>query len=243
MRKFGWLKDHRDVRDDSFIMGLPRKLDIPERMRLYMSRIEDQGSSNACVGHGYSYAMEDWSRRMGNDFVELSRRGMYTLARMMSGLEDVDGGAYIRDGAKALMKYGIMSEILCEWDVSRINEPLSAEALEDAATRKIKSHHSCPTVDHIIYSIANEIPVVLGVECYESFQSNEVMRTGIVPHPKVWEKFIGGHCMEAGGYDLGRKLVGCPNSWGPDCGDCGWVWIPFSMFEDGLAGDARAIVF
>jgi C1A family cysteine protease len=58
-------------------------------------------------------------------------------------------------------------------------------------------------------------PVVGGFTVYESFESEPVARTGVVPMPGREEDPVGGHAVLVTGYVLsGRKFL-VRNSWGP----------------------------
>jgi C1A family cysteine protease len=63
-------------------------------------------------------------------------------------------------------------------------------------------------------------PVVIGFSVYESFESDQVAKTGIMPIPKASEQMLGGHAVLAIGYiHIKRKpYLICRNSWGTDWG-------------------------
>ena len=49
--------------------------------------------------------------------------------------------------------------------------------------------------------ISSGYPFVVGFTVYDSFESNEVAKTGILPLPSPGEKVLGGHCVLVVGYD------------------------------------------
>ena len=56
-------------------------------------------------------------------------------------------------------------------------------------------------IEQIKTSLFNGNPFVMGIAVYESFESEEVARTGEVPMPGEGEKMLGGHAILCCGYD------------------------------------------
>lgn len=243
-RRFGWKGYIRDRRDDAFKMASPSMSSIPETRSLFpnCTRIENQLWTSSCIGHGGQYISEARDRRIGQEFVELSPYFAYHIARAESGCEDVDGGAYVRDLLTGLKKYGICQLELMPSDPDRINERPSDLAFEDAALRKITSFHRCDTLAAALGAIAAGLPIVYGFACYESYDSPEVQRTGIIPLPHGGESLRGGHCVAGYAYDRREQWISGPNSYGEDWGDRGRYKIPFKFFEEELANEVFAVV-
>jgi C1A family cysteine protease len=75
---------------------------------------------------------------------------------------------------------------------------------------------------HIKTALAQGFPVVIGISLYESFESDAVSHTGVVPMPKLpKEQMIGGHCMYVVGYGQKPGTFTVRNSWASDWGDKG----------------------
>jgi C1A family cysteine protease len=62
--------------------------------------------------------------------------------------------------------------------------------------------------------LASGYPFVFGFTVYESFESDTVAQTGIVPMPAQGEQVLGGHCVVAVGYDDTQRRFIVRNSWG-----------------------------
>jgi C1A family cysteine protease len=76
-------------------------------------------------------------------------------------------------------------------------------------------------------------PLLIGVALYESFESQAVAATGVVPMPHVAvEEALGGHEMCVVGFDEGRQAFQVLNSWGPGWGQKGFCWMPYTYFAD-----------
>ncbi len=68
---------------------------------------------------------------------------------------------------------------------------------------------------------------MLGFTVYESFESQTVAESGIVPMPTTGEKIVGGHCVVAVGYDDTKRAFIIRNSWGTGWGIQGYCYMPY----------------
>ena len=64
---------------------------------------------------------------------------------------------------------------------------------------------------------------------YQSFESDEVASTGVMPLPAKDEKLLGGHAVAAVGFDDNKKCMIVRNSWGEDWGDNGYFYMPYKF--------------
>jgi C1A family cysteine protease len=67
---------------------------------------------------------------------------------------------------------------------------------------------------------------------YESFESQEVVKTGTVPMPAASEQVLGGHAVLAVGYDDPTQRFIVMNSWGTSWGMRGFFTMPYSYLTD-----------
>jgi len=83
---------------------------------------------------------------------------------------------------------------------------------------------------------------LIGFTVYESFESNDVALTGVVPMPQFGESVLGGHSVEICGYDIATRMFIFKNSWSDKWGDKGYGYMPFSYLQDPqLSSDFWAI--
>lgn len=75
-------------------------------------------------------------------------------------------------------------------------------------------------------SLAQQKPVIVGVECYESFKKASEYWDG------TKDRFIGGHALCVVGYDEQRGAFEVMNSWGTDWGNQGFTWIRYADFTN-----------
>ncbi len=87
-------------------------------------------------------------------------------------------------------------------------------------------------------------PFIFGFTVYESFESEEVTKTGIVPLPEASESVKGGHDVLAVGYDDSTRRMKMKNHWGVSWGDKGYFYMPYAYCTDPkLSGDFWVVNF
>jgi C1A family cysteine protease len=196
-------------------------------MRPWASAIEEQGHLGSCTGNAVVGAYELLlNREYPEKYIDLSRLYVYYNARLLEETVDEDSGAYIRDGVKALDKYGVCSEKLWPYDITRFSMTPTITSYQDAKTRNIKNYYRLTGINDILDALNNDYPVVFSMEVYDAFdyldQDNYVIKM-----PKSTESPIGGHAMCFVGYDMPRKLLLTRNSFGADWCMQGYCWMPF----------------
>ena len=229
--KFGWIRDLTDNRDK--IYSAPRITECPASVSLlqYCAPVENQTTTSSCTAHGIVGNLEMLEKKNNTNFYDISRLFVYYNTRMIRGIEDTDGGAYIRDGIKSLVRYGYCSEKLWKYDEKKVNEKPDRKSYKEGKRHLIKEYKRILNIIDIIKCIASGYPVIFGITLYESFQSKKVSKTGKIPIPKTNEKPIGGHCMLVIGYDMKKKVFIVRNSWSSKWGDNGNCYIPFDYME------------
>jgi C1A family cysteine protease len=85
--------------------------------------------------------------------------------------------------------------------------------------------------------LADGFPFVFGFTVYESFESAEVARTGMLQMPKPREGVAGGHAVLAVGYDDKTERFVVRNSWGSSWGKRGYFTMPYSYLLTGNLSD------
>ena len=93
-------------------------------------------------------------------------------------------------------------------------------------------------LDQMKACVAAGYPFVFGFTAYESFESQEVARTGVAGLPDPSETAVGGHAVMAVGYeDLSSRFM-VRNSWSADWGLHGYFTMPYEYLADpNLAAD------
>ena len=210
--------------------------------------IWDQGDTNGCTGHGVTRGVAFARAKQGLPYVDLSRIFSYWNARVAEG-NTSDNGAVIGDVVAASQQYGDCPYPDLPTDTGLVTKAPPPKAFMDAVQHKTLSATRVlgSTTTSLEYHFKHCIdvlglPVVLGIVIYESFESDEVAQTGIVPMPATNEVQLGGHCVTALAYDDATQLITCDNSWNTDWGQAGRFQIPYAyIFNPGLADDMHAI--
>ncbi len=238
-RRHGWKPDLPDHRDHTFARKatvVSSVLDL--RTSPCMPPIYDQGQLGSCTANGWARCFEyDQRKQKQMDFMP-SRLQIYYNERKLDGTVHQDAGAQIRDGAKALAKFGVGSEKLWPYTVNKYRTAPPKAAVTDALRHLAVVYERIDNskADNIKHALSLGFPVVFGATLYESFESDAVAADGVVPMPSKDEKVIGGHCMAIVGYTKDHWIVA--NSWGTSWGDKGYCYIPFAyLCNTNLADD------
>ncbi len=245
---YGWVPDIPDHRDLLYAAPLTRvplkpKVDLRE---VFQVEPYDQGELGSCTGNAIAAAVQFARQKAGKrpDFVP-SRLFIYYNERVVEGSVDQDSGAQIRDGIKSVAKLGVCPEQerpAEPWDwpyaIERFTQRPAADCYNFARDHQVLSYHR---LTHSLTSMRSCLssgnPFVLGFSVYESFESEAVARTGVVPLPEGSEDLLGGHAVLAMGYDdkVQRFLV--RNSWGTDWGQRGYFELPYAYLTDSNLAD------
>ena len=226
----------KDVGDDRDFVYTPT--DKPLRdvvdLRNWASPVEDQNLLGSCTANAIVGAYELLTiKEFPKKFVDLSRLFVYYNTRILEETINEDSGAYLRNGIKAVNRYGICTESLWPYDINKFKIKPSAESYEDAKYRNIKNYYRVDSNDNILDALNNDIPVVIGILVYESFDALD-KDNYILNLPSDTELSMGGHAMVIVGYDLPKKLFLVRNSFGVDWCIDGYCWITFAYMEQEL---------
>lgn len=238
IRSYGWrpdLPDRRDLRRALAGIALPPFVDLTAQM----PAVYDQGELGSCTSNAIAAAIE-YARRKEklSDFVP-SRLFIYWNERNMEDTVTVDAGAEIRDGIKSVATLGACREDLWPYDVAQFAtkppDACYASAMGDLVNRYARVDQ---TLAGLRECLASGFPVVFGFTVYESFESDAMAQSGVMPMPAPTEKVLGGHAVLAVGYDDHRQMLIVRNSWGKDWGQAGYFLMPYAYaLDDNLADD------
>jgi C1A family cysteine protease len=174
--------------------------------------------------------------------VTLSRLFVYYNERVIENTITSDSGAQLRDGIKTLAKQGVCLEKMWPYVISHFENKPTKACYTNAAQHIILSYQRIQTLNDMKTCLAAGYPFVFGFTVYESFESAEVAKTGVVPMPAPHEKVVGGHAVVAVGYDDAAQRVIVRNSWGPTWGQAGYFTMPYDYITSPkLAADMWTI--
>lgn len=237
-RRYNWRPDLPDQRDFLFRLApvgpqfVPEKLPKHVDLRPNCSPVEDQGHIGSCTGNALVGALEFLElKTVKTKFVDLSRLFIYYNERLLEGHTNQDSGATLRDGVKALAKWGVCPETQWKYTESNVLKKPPARAYTDAKDHAISRYVRLQTLDEMKHCIAHGFPFAFGFSVYESFESAEVARTGVMPFPTSTERLLGGHAVLAVGYDDDSRRFFVRNSWGKSWGMDGYFTMPYEVVE------------
>lgn len=240
---YGWTPDLPDHRDKiySAVYKTPTESPLPQivDLRPTDSPIFDQGQLGSCTGNALAGALQFLEKKDKVHYIGLSRLFIYYDERAAENTVASDSGASIRDGIKTLASLGVCSETCWPYDISKFAVQPSHSCYVEAAKHRILTYSRLNTVVDMRHCLSSGYPFVFGFSVYESFESEEVAKTGIVPMPQPDEQLLGGHAVMGLGCDMTKKIfpesIGaglCRNSWGTDWGMQGYFWIPLEYLAD-----------
>lgn len=245
-RRYGRVEDAYDPRDvllsPAAVVGavsLPPVISLRGKLPPSFN----QGDLGSCTGNALAGAALFAELQAASAPVpDPSRLFIYYGERVIEGTVGQDDGAQIRDGAKVLARSGVCSEDLWPYDTTKFADRPSAPAFADALKHRATAYNRVPR-EEVRQALFAGHPVVLGFTVYESFESQQVASTGIMPMPSHGEKVLGGHAVLAVGYDDHQQRYEIRNSWGPDWGDHGHFWMPYQYLRSSkLSSDFWVII-
>ena len=236
-RKYGWVRELPDHRD---FMYAPKRAKLPAfiNLRAQDGPIEDQGALGSCTANALAGVLQFLEKKDGLDVVLLSRLFIYYDEREAEGTVGTDSGANLRDGIKVLASKGVCSEKIWPYKISKFKTKPTQKAYSDGLNHTISVYKKLNTLTDMKSCLASGYPFVFGFAVYESFESDVVAATGIVPMPSIDESQLGGHAVTAIGYDDNTKRFTVRNSWGTKWGQNGYFTIPYAYLTNrNLASD------
>ena len=250
--KYGWRPDKPDFRDHAFtaIMA-PTSLPAYVDLRPSFPAAYNQQQLGSCTANSIAAVVAfDLIKQkilLPNNTYMPSRLFIYYNERIMEGTVHEDAGAEIRDGIKSINTQGVCSEVEWPYNVNKFATKPTAQCYTDALKNRSVAYQSVNQDQISLQScLAGGYGFSFGFTVYESFESNDVAATGVVPMPGRSESVLGGHAVVGVGYNAGSTVVnGIPpstfvvrNSWGPSWGKAGYCFMPFAYLTNvNLASD------
>ena len=237
----GWVRDNPNFRDhqyaapQSIMANLPLLVD----KRADLPPAYDQSNLGSCVWNALGGAIEFDLKRQKMPVICPSRLFGYYETRLLEGSVHSDAGCVIRDAIKVIARKGAPHETLWPYDIAKFATKPPANAYKDALLRQaIRYARVTQSAMQLKGCLAAGFPVVFGFTVFESFESDEVAQTGMMPMPASNEAELGGHAVLIVGYrDSDRRFI-VRNSWGTAWGDNGHFYMPYEYATNtGLAAD------
>jgi len=199
-----------------------------------MPPVYDQGNLGSCTANaiGAAYQYNRIKQKEANP-EPISRLMLYLEERVAENTVEVDEGAQISTGVRCISEIGVCPETLWPYDITKFTVKPPLQCYKSASNHKCtKSYRISNNPIQIKQAILNNLPVILGIVLYQSFESPEVAKTGIVNMPSIEEQCKGGHAVLLVGFDDETQRYKMRNSWGTEWGDKGYFTIPYQYIHD-----------
>jgi C1A family cysteine protease len=163
----------------------------------------------------------------------LSRLFVYYNERVIEGTVDSDSGAQVRNGFKVVARDGDCPESEWPYDITKFRDKPSRACYKNPYKyRAVQYQRLVQNLNQMKGCLASGYPFVYGFTVYESFESQQVAQTGIVPMPAPAEAVLGGHAVLAVGYDDSGQRFIVRNSWGSAWGMQGYFTVSYAYLTD-----------
>ena len=238
--RYGWKRDLPDQRDIKFI---PEAVELPPHVdwTSVSTLVYNQGQLGSCTANAIGGAIEFAECKENYQWrFTPSRLFIYYNERVIEGTVGADAGAEIRDGIKSVVSQGVCPESSWPYDISTFTDKPDPSCYQDAKMyHTVKSYLSVSQdLTAMKTCLAQGFPFVYGFTVYQSFESDQVASTGVVPMPAMNEQTVGGHAVLAVGYDDATQRFITRNSWGTGWGQRGYFTIPYEYLTNAnLAAD------
>ena len=209
--------------------ALPPSVDLrPECPPVY-----DQGQLGSCTGNGWAGAVEFLQMKQGLTAFTPSRLFIYYNERVADNDVNTDAGAAISDGAHVVSTQGAPPETDWPYDIAAFAEKPPQRAFDDGLKHlTVQVQQVQQDLTSMKEVLADGLPIVIGFVVYQSFESDAVTNTGVVPMPGHHEKKLGGHCVVVVGYDDSQSRFILRNSWGTGWGMQGYFTMPYAYLTN-----------
>jgi C1A family cysteine protease len=206
----------------------------------------NQESLGACVANAFSNNMKFLFSQEKINIYQPSRLYLYFMSRVMidGSSKNDDTGTQLSSMIQAINEYGSCNEISMPYNISTFTtSPNQVQLTQAFQNSKVTYTSVAQNLQSIKNCLCNKLPVTIGINVYDSFESDSVSKTGIVPMPNVaTENLLGGHCVLIVGYNATQFI--CMNSWGVTWGSSGYFYLPIAyVLSPSLTSELFCIQF
>jgi C1A family cysteine protease len=247
IKGYGWKPSLPDPRDLYFKISAPVPLPPKVDLAADVPAILNQESLGSCTANALATAYQfTLLKQKEKEYFTPSRLFIYYNERAIERTINSDSGAMLRDGMKVLNKIGTCDEVIWPYKIKEFKKQPPSPCFVQALKNKITQYERIDgrNLYLIKQCLAKGHPFVFGFTVFDSFESQEVADTGIMPMPTNSERMLGGHAVCAVGYDDATGMIKVQNSWGTEWGDNGYFYMPYEFITNPqLCSDFWTITF
>jgi hypothetical protein len=234
---YGKLKKWDQSENFGFAESFPSKISY----RKYTPPVLDQGQTSTCVGYSVAYGLLTTQQNilMGitdenmKYFRAMDPNFVYALIKSNDD-QWCQQGTSMFDAIGVLINQGCKPMFFDPWLECNATTSISNFAMTAASTYKVSdayilSMEKSDIVEIMKSALVDKRLISIGAKLTPSFKSGKTVQFGSWT-PSLNESFTGGHAMVIIGYDDLKNggSFEVMNSWGPNFGDQGFVWIKYS---------------
>lgn len=249
-RIYGWIPSVPDHRDKMYALNAMQKdaagtLPASTNNRTLVTWVLNQLALGSCTANAASSFVRILMLLCGvPDFLS-SRLAIYYEERKAQKTVSKDSGATITECFKVLSKQGTFPETEWPYDITKFKKAPPKASVKEGLKTVVESYQRLDNTNLIELKtcLAAKFPIEFGFSVYESFESDEVAKTGLVPMPGKNERLLGGHANVIIDYDDNKVVHGHKgafyvlNSWGEEWGLKGFYWIPYAYLTNANLAD------
>lgn len=231
-RLYGWKRDLHDERDHLFVARTRLAVPSSDLRSGYPLAPFDQGQLGSCTAFGFAGVVTFEQSKQGLPITMPSCLYQYYNTRILESTTGEDSGGTIRDAIKAGNRYGVCSEATWPYVIGNFTQQPPDPAYAEGGLHPILQYHRViGGVDGIRLALSSGYPVDFGMLVYESFESDTVAQSGVIPMPGPGENVAGGHCTNLCGHDDTTRMFLGRNSWGTGWGQNGYYQISYDYID------------
>lgn len=237
IRRYTYKPDLPDQRDYIYSSANKTAKDFMD-LRPSMPQVYNQYSLGSCTGNAIGGVVEYLQIKNNMKWrYTPSRLFIYWNEREVEGTTNSDAGAFIRDGVKVAAKFGTLPENYWPYTQKLLYTKPNKSAYIRAEGHLVTGYERVyRSKNDFMVALSEENPIIFGFSVYESFESDSVTATGVVPMPAKTERLLGGHAVMMVGYTQDHVI--CRNSWSAAWGDKGYFYMPWDyVLNPALSGD------
>lgn len=241
MAKYGWRQDprFRSEVDGSTtdLLALDSKfsdLVVKNNLALGSGDIDlsqycvamDQYSLESCTGNATCESLEMLENMATGNATLLARLFTYAMARTIEGTLSQDIGSHVRTCFETLSTFGVCTEAIWPYDLTKVCVSPSILAQQQAVGHKITGYYRITStgsqrLTDIQTALYNKLPIVIGTDVGQNLEGlAQGDLTPLTPPSTI----LGGHALVVVGFVGGNYKI--KNSWGTSWGAGG-----FCMFS------------
>lgn len=220
---------------------------VPVNLRGLYGAIEDQGAEGACTAFAALQFRAALRRQAGLPWIAPSEQAQYYEERALEGTINQDNGATLEEALHVLEQYGVMpseddpyteqdfmvNPPAGDWNASLRLNPAQAQRIETTEVNGVQPPLLADTLD----ALSNGHPVYFAYDVFQEMESEQVAETGVLTMPQPNGQCLGGHAVNAIGFDPAKQMILVLNQWGEDWGIKspeelkGCFWMPYEYYE------------